>query len=315
MKNLNVHFLLAMGVATLLPAISTAQTVVTAGNTTDVRISADLNSLPSGGNNGDDNGGNDSSLIGLNSNNIQNWALMGFDLTPLAGSSVASATITVNIPATPFNNANHGDTADFFTIHELYAGNAGWTEGDGRINGENADGADGAATFQNQSDAGATPDPSDIPWVDATGANLENFIGAFDSTALNTNFIMGWDGPDTAPTAIEFELDPATVQGWIDAGSVAGIVLAVTDGGDNQSRFNFYGGPNNFNLNVTVVDAVLLGDVNRDEMVNFLDISPFIMLLTAGGTPQVEADTNEDGSVSFLDIAPFINILASAGTL
>ena len=60
---------------------------------------------------------------------------------------------------------------------------------------------------------------------------------------------------------------------------------------------------------------MLLGDVNRDEMVNFLDISPFIMLLTAGGTPQVEADTNEDGSVSFLDIAPFINILASAGTL
>lgn len=311
MKNLNVHFLLAIGVATLLPAISTAQTVVTAGNTTDVRISADLNSLPSGGNNGDDNGGFDSRLIGLNSNNIENWALMGFDLTPLAGSSVASATITVNIAATPFNNANHGDTADFFTIHELYDGNAGWLEGNRTIGQAVASQAGGAATFQNQSDAGATPDPSDVPWVDATGANLENFIGAFDSTALNTNTIMGWDGPATAPTEIEFELDPETVQGWIDAGSVAGIVLAVTDGGDNQSRFNFAGGPNNFNLNVTVADdSVLLGDVNQDEIVNFLDISPFIMLLTTG-MPQAEADTNGDGSVSFLDIAPFINILAT----
>ena len=57
--------------------------------------------------------------------------------------------------------------------------------------------------------------------------------------------------------------------------------------------------------------AVLLGDVNRDDIVNFLDISPFIMLLTPGGTPQAEADTNEDGSVNFLDISPFINILAT----
>ena len=55
--------------------------------------------------------------------------------------------------------------------------------------------------------------------------------------------------------------------------------------------------------------GVLLGDVNLDETVNFLDISPFISVLSSGGN-QAEADCNEDGGVNFLDIAPFITILS-----
>ena len=58
------------------------------------------------------------------------------------------------------------------------------------------------------------------------------------------------------------------------------------------------------------VDDVLLGDVNRDGLVNFLDISPFIGVLSAQGD-QAEADLNEDGSVSFLDISPFIMALTA----
>ena len=50
-------------------------------------------------------------------------------------------------------------------------------------------------------------------------------------------------------------------------------------------------------------------DVNRDGVVDFLDISPFIGILSAGGF-QAEADLNEDGIVSFLDISPFIQALA-----
>ena len=53
---------------------------------------------------------------------------------------------------------------------------------------------------------------------------------------------------------------------------------------------------------------VLLGDVNRDDIVNFLDITPFVGVLTDSGD-QVEADCNEDGAVNFLDIAAFITIL------
>jgi len=64
---------------------------------------------------------------------------------------------------------------------------------------------------------------------------------------------------------------------------------------------------------LTSLDAVgvlVLGDVNQDSLVTFLDIAPFIAVLTAGGY-QVEADTNEDGFVNFLDIGPFIALLSS----
>lgn len=60
-----------------------------------------------------------------------------------------------------------------------------------------------------------------------------------------------------------------------------------------------------------VVDGptVLLGDVDLNGVVNFLDISPFIALLSSGMF-QAEADTNSSGGVDFLDISPFIAILS-----
>ena len=54
--------------------------------------------------------------------------------------------------------------------------------------------------------------------------------------------------------------------------------------------------------------VITLGDVNRDGTVNFLDISPFILVLSGGF--QAEADVNADGSVNFLDISPFIILLS-----
>ena len=56
--------------------------------------------------------------------------------------------------------------------------------------------------------------------------------------------------------------------------------------------------------------SALLGDVNRDGAVNFLDLSAFIAVLSAGEF-QIEADVNQDGVVNFLDIAPFISLLTS----
>ena len=63
-------------------------------------------------------------------------------------------------------------------------------------------------------------------------------------------------------------------------------------------------------LSVTLSAALLLGDINRDGVVDFFDISPFIMLLSNGGF-QAEGDINQDGVVDFFDISPFIGILAS----
>lgn len=54
---------------------------------------------------------------------------------------------------------------------------------------------------------------------------------------------------------------------------------------------------------------VLKGDVNLDGGVTFLDINPFIVVLSSNGF-QAEADIDCDGDVDFLDIQPFIDILA-----
>ena len=54
----------------------------------------------------------------------------------------------------------------------------------------------------------------------------------------------------------------------------------------------------------------LLGDCNLDGVVNFLDISPFILVLSNGDFLN-QADTNEDGVVNFLDISSFIALLSS----
>ena len=58
---------------------------------------------------------------------------------------------------------------------------------------------------------------------------------------------------------------------------------------------------------------VLLGDVDLSGTVDFLDITPFIGVLS-GGTFQAEADCDESGDVTFLDITPFINILSGSGS-
>jgi arylsulfatase A-like enzyme len=58
-----------------------------------------------------------------------------------------------------------------------------------------------------------------------------------------------------------------------------------------------------------ILATVLLGDVNLDGVVSFLDVSPFIEVLATTGD-QREADCNEDGIVNFFDIAFFISILS-----
>ena len=55
--------------------------------------------------------------------------------------------------------------------------------------------------------------------------------------------------------------------------------------------------------------SILLGDVDLDGSVSFLDITPFISVLSGGGF-QAEADCDESGQVNFSDIAPFIAILS-----
>ncbi len=99
----------------------------------------------------------------------------------------------------------------------------------------------------------------------------------------------------------------------INQGGLLRIIATPSDA-DVQATFSGAGSiltppsPPVLNVNATPAVEVLLGDVSRDGEVNFLDIAPFIGVLTANGF-QAEADTNGDGVVNFLDIASFILIL------
>ena len=76
-------------------------------------------------------------------------------------------------------------------------------------------------------------------------------------------------------------------------------------GGGTSSTFS------SFEIAVTSTETVLLGDVNLDGVVDFLDISPFISILSNTGF-QAEADIDQSGVVDFLDISPFIGILSGS---
>ena len=92
--------------------------------------------------------------------------------------------------------------------------------------------------------------------------------------------------------------------------TIASIVFSrdgMNDAGTLVFSLNF----TNDTQGIFIADfSVLLGDVNRDGVVNFLDIAPFVSVLSRREF-QAEADINEDGEVNFLDIAPFIFFLAS----
>ncbi len=64
----------------------------------------------------------------------------------------------------------------------------------------------------------------------------------------------------------------------------------------------------NIALSTTFVFPSLPGDVNQDGVVNLLDVSPFVDVVSSGGF-QVEADINQDGVVNLLDVGPFIELL------
>jgi len=91
----------------------------------------------------------------------------------------------------------------------------------------------------------------------------------------------------------------------LEAGTYFLRVTGVNNADENLLDTQFYGPSASF------MATTLLGDVNRDRSVDFLDISPFIGLLSSG-EHQAEADINQDGDVNFLDVSPFIVILTAS---
>ena len=63
----------------------------------------------------------------------------------------------------------------------------------------------------------------------------------------------------------------------------------------------------NDRIRTAIVDAIL-GDINNDGTVDFLDVGPFVNLLLRGSY-SANADFDRNGIVDFQDIAPFVNTL------
>lgn len=124
-------------------------------------------------------------------------------------------------------------------------------------------------------------------WVEVTAMiDLDNDTTEFtyNGTVFNTG---AWDiqnpGDESAIGGINF---------WVQAGFTPGTIFLD-------------------DLSFTGESSVLLGDVNLSGTVDFLDIGPFIAVLS-GGTFQAEADVDLSGGVNFLDIAQFIAILSGS---
>ena len=171
--------------------------------------------------------------------------------------------------------------------------------------------------------------------VDLYGIDIRNT----DETVV-TDFFVG-PGPDSRGTVVTLQEDiltPASTVVRISSVDIASYLNNLYNGGAGVGQFAFFrlspdytdtnidsttvgyavfsgNGPEPLapTINFTVASPVLLGDVNLDTEVNFLDIAPFITLLS-NGLFQAEADANQSGDVTFLDIAPFIGLLSDSGS-
>jgi hypothetical protein len=115
-------------------------------------------------------------------------------------------------------------------------------------------------------------------------------------------------GTEILPSAdwqeLSFEFDAGAGYDWLII-AVGGVGQPDIGDGQPGDRYGF----DNISYEAAPVIAPLLGDVDLSGDVTFLDIAPFIDLLSSNGF-QAEADIDQNGEVTFLDISPFIDILS-----
>lgn len=187
--------------------------------------------------------------------------------------------------------------------------------------------------------------------VNLTGGNVEGIFRAFSDSEVNIaggrvgfNFIafsgsvvnftggaLGVDFNACAGSAVNIRGSEFSIDGTPLNNLQSGQPFTITDRdfrlagvlangepfsflitSDESSLFNYISP--DATLTVTLEVPFLLGDVNRDGFVNFLDISAFIAVLSSG-EDQAEADINQNGDVNFLDISPFIQVLIGSPTV
>ena len=146
--------------------------------------------------------------------------------------------------------------------------------------------------------------------VNISGGTIENLFFASADSSVNitgTEFFVDGNPMDNLQVGQPFVVADRDVMltGVLADGEPFSFNLMATPSGTND----FFSTA--ATLTVTLDGPVVLGDLNLDGVVNFLDISPFIQVLTTSGGFQAEGDINESGTVDFLDISEFISLLTS----
>ena len=132
------------------------------------------------------------------------------------------------------------------------------------------------------------------PGLNVLAGGTVNFTG--------TDFALDGTPIDVTPGVPSVVVDRTmTLTGTLLDGETFSFDLSATSGG---IFVNFF--PEG---SIVTVNNVLLGDINRDGVVNLLDVEPFVDLIT-NGEFQFEGDLNGDGVVNLLDVDPFIDAIS-----
>ena len=244
------------------------------------------------GNNSNNNFGSSNNIFVRNVINSNNDAggrsvgLLQFDVSEFNNALVGRAVIEVN------GEVNEGN-AEFVTTHVFAISNDDWDQD--------------TITWDDVNNLLA-------PAQQGTEALIaDNFVTGVSSTAEFLGHLTF--SQNSGPVALD-------ITDYLRASSGSQLRLLIAreirfdgesaDRADGAVRFDSLDDAEGFGplllVELETPEPVLLGDVNLDGGVNFLDIVRFISLL-ASGEFQAEADIDGSGVVNFLDISPFIAIL------
>ena len=143
-------------------------------------------------------------------------------------------------------------------------------------------------------------EPAAAVRIDAIGSsNLSDTVGVLD--VFDTNGVL----LESVETVLLGRQEVGTLSISRDQADIGYARAYSSEANEDYSPFGRF---DNLRFS-TVPGSILIDfcDVNRDGLVGFADIPPFIAILIAG-TFQVEADCDESGVVDFADIPVFIAI-------
>jgi hypothetical protein len=138
------------------------------------------------------------------------------------------------------------------------------------------------------------------------------YIAPADGTVTINTFGSSFDTLLHVYSGVTSGFDSATLEAEDDDtnGLQSEVSFSVQAGTIYDIRVSGYNSESGqITLNTSFVNSSEKGDVDLDGVVGFLDISPFIAILSSQGF-QAEADIDDNGAVDFLDITPFIALLS-----